>query len=310
MEPSAARPQVMPVFMGVPWAQKFGGAGSEPPFLEWKSQMEYLSGLQGLSESQKLQFVLGSLEGEAKREVLAAPVEKRNNAKDVFDLLATLYGDVTPVAALRAQFFKCKQGPGQSLRAFSLQIRELFNRLKKRRDHGLGEGDVLLRDQFLLGLQDGPIRQSLRLQLRRDPALTFEDLRKETLALELDHSGANDQPTCMAASSTPTPAPSTAVDWKQELRAEIMRDVKEQMAELSKTLLQELRQGRPANLSFPRERSYSDGGREPRRRPGQPTSSRFQWDEQGRPLCNSCGEPGHISRHCNRNVRRGSHEGF
>lgn len=54
------------------------------------------------------------------------------------------------------------------------------------------------------------------------------------------------QPSCMAASSTPTPAPSSAVDWKQELRAEIMRDMKEQMAELSRTLLQELRQGRPS----------------------------------------------------------------
>lgn len=120
--------------------------------------MEYLAGLQGLSEPQKLQFVLGSLEGEAKREILAAPEENRENVKKVFDFLATLYEDNTPVAALRAQFFNCKQGPGQSLRAFSLQIRELFNRLKRRRDHGLGEGDALLRHQFLLGLQDGPIR--------------------------------------------------------------------------------------------------------------------------------------------------------
>ncbi|KAK0149381.1 hypothetical protein N1851_009894 [Merluccius polli] len=168
--------------------------------------MEYLAGLQGLSESQKLQFVLGSLEGEAKREVQASSEDKRDSAKHVFDFLATLYGDITP-------------------------MRELFTRLRRRSDNGLGVGDALLRDQFLLGLQDGPIRQSLRLQLRRDPTLSFEDLRKETLALELDHSEAINQPTCMAASSAYTPAPPSAVDWKRELHAEIMKDVKEQMAD-------------------------------------------------------------------------------
>lgn len=309
-EAPEARPQVIPVFMGVPWAQKFGGTGSELSFREWKSQTEYLASLQGLSEAQKLQFVLGSLEGEAKREVFAAPEDKRNGVKKVFDLLEVLYGDATPAAVLRAQFFNCRQGPRQSLRSFSLQIRELFYRLKRRSDHGLGEGDSILRDQFLLGLQDGPIRQSLRLQLRRTPTLTFEELREETLALELDHSGAHDQPMCMATTSATAPAPPPAVDWKQELRAEIMKDVKEQMAALSQTLLQELRGGWNAGQSVPRERSYSDSGREPRGRPGQSSSYRFEWDDQGRPICNRCREPGHISRHCSRGARRGSHEGF
>lgn len=89
----------MPVFMGALWAQRFGGSGSELSLQEWKTQKNYLAGLQGLSEPQKLQFVLGSLEGEAKREVQAAPEDRRNTPKAVFDFLTELYGDNTPTTS-------------------------------------------------------------------------------------------------------------------------------------------------------------------------------------------------------------------
>ncbi len=198
----AARPQVMPIFMGAPWAQRYGGPGSELSLSEWRAQVEYLAGLQGLSAPQTLQFILNSLEGEARREVQAAPEATRATEQAVFDFLTGQYGDATPVAVLRTQFFNCKQGPRQTLRAFALRLREQFTRLKRRRDHGLGGEETLLRDQFLLGLREGPVRQSLRVQLRRDPELTFEDLRREALALELDHAEMADPSVCMAASGT------------------------------------------------------------------------------------------------------------
>lgn len=175
-EVPVARPSVMPIFMGAPWAQRYGGPGSELSLHEWKAQTEYLAGLQGLSAPQRVQFVLGSLEGEAKREVLAAPEAVRATAQVIFEFLSGLYGDSTPVATLRAQFFSSQQGPQQTLRAYSLKLREQFSQLKGRQDHGLGEGDVLLRDQFVLGLRAGPVRQAVRLQLRRDPTMTFEVL--------------------------------------------------------------------------------------------------------------------------------------
>lgn len=129
-EVRAVRPQVMPVFMGAPWAQRYGGPGSELSFPDWKKQMEYLASLQGLSDTQKTQFVLGSLEGEARREVLAAPSAVRATAKALFDFLAELYGDATPIAVLRAQFFNFRQGPRQTLQSYSLRLREQFARLK------------------------------------------------------------------------------------------------------------------------------------------------------------------------------------
>ncbi|XP_062386073.1 uncharacterized protein LOC134073108 [Sardina pilchardus] len=223
-----------------PWAPKFRGPGSDVSLKEWTSQTKYLADLQGLTEQQRLQFLLGSLEGEAKRELQAAPEEKRSTPQAVLAYLKDLYGDKTPAAALRAQFFNCRQGPTQSIRSFALQLRELFVRLKNRDNHGLGDEDALMRDQFLLGLRDGPIRQCLKTQLRRDANLTYEAIRKEALALELDQQETNEQPVSVAASSASAPAPPSTTDWKRELHAEIMKDVKEQMAELSRTLLEDL----------------------------------------------------------------------
>ena len=307
-EEPVVRQSAMPIFMGAPWAQKYGGPGSEVSLSCWKAQVEYLAGLQGLSAPQKVQFVLNSLEGEARREVQAAPEANRTTAQAIFEFLTGQYGDTTPVAVLRTQFFNCRQGPRQNVRAFTLQLREQFSRLKGRQDHGLGDEEVLLRDQFLLGLREGPVRQSLRVQLRREPDLTFEELRGEALALERDHAASVDPPSCLATNATSVPPPPAISDWKQALREELKKDVREQLSEMSKSLVAELRREHPRSLPPPRERAYSDGGHLPERRPLRPLGPRFQWDEQGRPLCNNCGEPGHYFRQCS--SRRASQGGF
>nr|XP_055048838.1 uncharacterized protein LOC129434029 [Misgurnus anguillicaudatus]XP_055048923.1 uncharacterized protein LOC129434029 [Misgurnus anguillicaudatus]XP_055048991.1 uncharacterized protein LOC129434029 [Misgurnus anguillicaudatus] len=239
----AAQPRAVPVFMGSPWIQKYGGTESGVRLTEWKAQLEYLADLQGLSVAQRLQFVLNSLEGEARREVQAAPEAVRTSAQTIFQFLTEQYGDHTPVAVLRSQFFNLKQGPRQPIRAFALRLREQFTRLQTRRDHGLGDGETLLRDQFLLGMKEGPVRQSLRVQFRRDPGLTFEDLRKEALALEGDEVEVSETPVCAAVNESVPTQPERA-DWKQALKAELLKDVREQMSELSSALLGELRQGK------------------------------------------------------------------
>ena len=53
----AARQPMASMFMGVPWAQKYGGFGSELSLTDWRAQVEYLAGLQGLCEAQKIQIV-------------------------------------------------------------------------------------------------------------------------------------------------------------------------------------------------------------------------------------------------------------
>nr|XP_055037252.1 deleted in malignant brain tumors 1 protein-like [Misgurnus anguillicaudatus] len=200
------------------------------------------------------------------------------------------------------------QGPHQSIRAFALKLREQYACLQRRQDHGLGDEETLLRDQFLLGLREGPLRQNLRVQFRRDPELTFDDLKKEAMALEGDQAEVKETPVCAAVSGPA--AASEVTDWKQALKMELLKDVRDQMAELTKTLVGELRlgPGKKEEGPAPRERTYSDRGRDGMRRPWQASRPRFEWDEQGRPICNRCGTAGHVSRQCG--PRRASEGGF
>ncbi|KAL2096401.1 hypothetical protein ACEWY4_008549 [Coilia grayii] len=143
----------------------------------------------------------------------------------------------------------------------------------------LGSLEGEAKREFLLGLRDGPICQCLKTQLCRDPALTYKAIRREALALELDQQEADEESIGMAAatSSACAPTPSSATDWKRELHTEIMKDVKAQMAELSKTLLEELRRSHSSSPPPPRGRANSEGTRG--HRAPRPTTSRFQWDE-------------------------------
>lgn len=139
--------------------------------------------------------------------------------------------------------------------------------------------------------------------------MTFEDIRKEALDLELKQLETAGQPTCMATSSASTPTPPPVANWKQELRAEIMKDVKEQVTELSKTLLDELRRGRPSGSPFSRERSYSEGAPEQERRSARPPLVQGSSGMTGGGLFAIADTlAGHISRQCG--PRRASQEGF
>ncbi|KAL0147593.1 hypothetical protein M9458_057099, partial [Cirrhinus mrigala] len=68
-------------------------------------------------------------------------------------------------------------------------------------------------------LREGPIQQELRAQVRRNQQLTFEDVRKEALALESERQD-------LWAPSTPvfTQNVIVATDWKQMLRRELMQE--------------------------------------------------------------------------------------
>ncbi|KAJ8353908.1 hypothetical protein SKAU_G00214750 [Synaphobranchus kaupii] len=90
--------------------------------------------VQAPTEDQKVDFVLGALEGTAQREV----------------------------RLLGGTFFQCRQRPGEPLVDYQLNLCELHSRWQE--PSGEAGDDTLLRDQFLLGLDDGPVKQELQRQ--------------------------------------------------------------------------------------------------------------------------------------------------
>lgn len=304
-----------PFFIGAPWVPKFKGTGSNTSFMEWKQQIQAMLRAQAWTSEQRCDFLLSALEGDARREVVILEPEDRSTPELIFRHLEELFGDKISIALLRSMFFDCRQRPGETVRAFMLRLRELAQRLQRRDPRGLEQVDRLLRDQFLLGMYEGDLRQELKRQVRRDPDLTFDQVRREALYQEEDQQGEGWQTPVCSTTGRLGLSHREQTDWKQELRKELLQEMHDQISDLGKTLSEELRQGFRSQRTDYMERS-SQHGREPW---GGPAASRgpaparpvrgtqppvatsgpaFQWDSQGRPICCKCGGSGHISRYC------------
>lgn len=285
-------PAMMPFFMGSPWVQKFNGEDSRVKFGEWKRQVECMISFQPLADSLKADFLLNFLEGEALREILTLEKSLRDTPKKILDVLFDLYGDNTHVSVLRTRFFNCRQQPQQSLKSFSLQLRELFFALKQRKDAGLGEGDAVLRDQFVMGLRDGSLRQELRRLVRKTPRLSFDEVKMEALVMEEEQAEQWTSSSCMSVDKQVLHTQTT--DWKKELKDELLKEVREQMVEMTKDVLSQFKNARITHDSPRPEPSWRarNGDRGPRAFPN------YEWDQQGRPICAACKGVGHFRREC------------
>lgn len=302
---------LMPWFMGGPWVPKFSGKGGADALREWQAQIEAFLRAQGLSGQQKVDFVLSALEGDARREVLLAEPANRNTDTDIFALLRTLYGGGQSVAQMRAHFFQCRQGAEEGTASFILRLRELHQRWRAVEAAPPGGDDEMLRAQFSMGLRPGAVQQELQRQLRRVPDMTFASTCAEAKALERELDQREAQ-VCKAHVAPAMPAAPTApaaptIDsswqkWRESLKLELQQELKDQVAAMSKVLMDDLKKLHLHDplMAAPRERNAPASSR-PRSTPGPPRESQqFRWDAQGRPICRDCGESGHIQRFCPR----------
>lgn len=288
----------MPVFAGAPWLPKFGGGTGELKYAEWKEQMLGLLGAAQYTEAQQISIIMGTLVGDARREVSVLEAGERDRPIKIFQFLDTLYGDQVAFPVLRAHFFSCRQRLDEPLRSFILRLKELSCRLRAR-DPEEAPSDGQLRDQLLLGMGDGNLRQALKTYVRRNPDETFAAVCGEALLLEGEQQGSEPvgvvsrtQGECCSAKSYPP-----REDWKQTLKQELLSEVKEQMKEWTQELLRELKPMVNPPVAQP-PRTINPPVSRPQ---AQPYSDR--WDPEGRPICRQCKEVGHYARNC-RNVAR------
>lgn len=281
---------MMPVYPGAPWLPRFKGAGDDLKYYDWKEQIKGLLGSQDLTEARKVSIVLGALCGEAKRQIAVLNEDEKDQTAKIFVYLDSLYGDQTPVPILRSKFFSCSQNVDEPVQSFILRLRELYSRLN-RQDPDNAPSEAALRDQLLLGLSDGPLAQALKVYARRNPDLEFSDLREEALQLDSEYGHQRPEVTCSLVNKQyHSPKPPQDTNWKEQLKSEIMDDVKAQMKGLTQDIVAELKpllqqsSPQPSSPHPTWNRRYSP-------RP----SDR---DEQGRPICHRCRKAGHIARYC------------
>lgn len=122
----------MPVYPGVPWVPKYKGPEADVSYGDWKEQIQGLLNAQEIAEARKVEILIGALSGEAKRQVSVLEEKDRDQIRKIFAYLDSLYGDNTSLAVLRSQFFSCIQKQNESVKSFTLRLRELHCRLQQR----------------------------------------------------------------------------------------------------------------------------------------------------------------------------------
>ncbi|KAM3623419.1 uncharacterized protein V6R79_010895 [Siganus canaliculatus] len=129
----------------------------------------------------------------------------------------------------------------------------------------------------------GPLKKELQRQVRRNPNLTYAELFQE--AKELEKEGWGEECESHSHQVTTVPPVDDLTKWKEDTRTELIKLV----TELKNVFKEELENSRPA----PRlaEGAFEHG------RPRRPLA-RPRWDEQGRPICLHCEQPGHLRRNC------------
>lgn len=300
---------MMPWFMSASWVPKFTGEGGSIGFNMWRAKVDCLLRAQGLNSQQSVDFVLDALEGWAQRQMMLLPPTRWLTAEAILEELAKIYGDHRRSAALRSDFFDCKQDTGEGVEAFILHLCEFHSRWQKSDPGNAGPRDKVLKAQFTKGLRDTPLKLELERYLRRTPGASFDAVCTEAKALEKEVNR-KEMRTCRTYTIPQAPQPpievSTPADWqqlKETLRTELRQEVKEQVTLLGKTIVQEICAQLPAIQSTARPGQSRQLPYRRRQQPGRDPQP-YRWDEQGRPICLDCGEAGHIQRHC---PRRHSH---
>ena len=307
-------PLMMPWVFSMPWVPKF--AGERQKFREWEMQTRAMLRAQPLNGQQQADFVLSTLDGDARREAALLPDADRADGDKVIKALGRVFGDTASNAQRRIAFYKCRQNGDETASSFGLRLRECHARWRATDQEAGRDEDSLLRDQFVLGLQAGPIRHELQRLLRRDEALTFQVALKEARALEKELNGGATEAQVQAVSSKfvpPTPRserPADLEELRESLKTELRNELAAQLKTMSSQIVEELRaqpRGRsPVNTPPSVSRMQYNPPAVPTSRAG-PSARPYQWDAQGRPICLDCGESGHVQRHCH---KRRQHQGF
>lgn len=189
----------------------------------------------------------------------------------------------------------------------------MFSRWREQDVDGTEQRDDLLLDQLIVGLCTGPIKQELSRQIRRDTTMTFTAVCSEARALERELQEEEDttlshRVTVPTTRDTKADLESLKDQIREDLRQGLIGEMKEQMKALSANLMEEVkiqlanRELPPTPRAPPRDHMARASAGQMRGR--QAAAPSYQWDARGRPICQNCGEAGHVQRHCDKRPSR------
>ncbi|MGH0115026.1 UNVERIFIED_CONTAM: hypothetical protein FKN15_068401 [Acipenser sinensis] len=115
---------------------------------------------------------------------------------------------------------RCSQAGEETVSAYTL-LWELFHRIERRNSTEPGMQDVVLRDQWVFGLQPGAVCQDLQHQVHWTPTLTFPEVYRKARVLDEGAVSQLKEIACCAIIQRFQPSPDLD-GWKKEVRVELL----------------------------------------------------------------------------------------
>lgn len=312
-------PLTMPYYFGAPWVPSYKG---EPHSLrDFKDKMLAMFRLYPATPEQKVEILIGQLQGAALREVKSWPPWERKTVEQILERLNTIF-DTRTVSELKMRFFSRKQQPYESLRDYALSLQEAFNAIRQADPTEVTNADKTLREKFIEGVTSESIKQSLKILSLQLPDCSFLDFKEsaiKVLSVQVPSNAPHNyestpvQPSSYRWSPEDchtrevalyTPAQTTVAQCAQIQAQDTIKELCAQVTELTKGLVElhkevkELKhQPNCADDAGPM-RELSRYHPRDNYRPGRRSTDQF--DSLGRPICRRCKRSGHIERECRR----------
>ncbi|KAJ8378736.1 hypothetical protein AAFF_G00236560 [Aldrovandia affinis] len=254
-------------------------------------------------EEDQVEVLKQHLKGEAKFTVKLKLESGAKSVDKIFLALKEVYGDKTPIGVRLREFYDRRQAAGEKVKAYAYDLQDKLNQLKAQDSTRVPDIDVMLKEQFVIGLRDDTLRREMKKEVKEKPTQTFSALMQAAIDW------------CEEEETTQDPSSKNqvrgavhvaqAVDPPTALSLQSLHDNIQKIAAHLEELFRAMqgasdRQGRPRRTPLKDDEGQlicytcSEPGHTSR------TCPRTQGKDGGGPVCYACGQPGHTSRTCRR----------
>ena len=166
--------------------RRFSGSALDLSFVDWVEEARACLSAHGLEGVAAANFVLSSLQDDARIEMKCRSAEERRDVELLFQALEEVYGETLSSSQLLRHFYERRQRDGESISDFSHGLVLLLDRLNRVKpeevSHRNNYGDKMLREQFLENVRSVHLRWDLKRRVEQDPDIPFLAIRKVALS--------------------------------------------------------------------------------------------------------------------------------
>ena len=139
-------------------------SGTEGDASSFIKEARLLLTLQPMPDPTAASWILSSLEGPARDQVLSLDFDEVNTPEKIFSLLQQHWGEHRDASTLATAFFKRQQGRDESVAEYAAALRRLWDKANHAEPDILS--DLSLRDAFANGLTPPTMRRDVKRFLR------------------------------------------------------------------------------------------------------------------------------------------------